>query len=118
MTTSAAERIVSALYSAAQLFTLLQINGAVEGTQRTPSHRAMNWLFIALVLSVVGDLVFQLMYSTGSRGVNWSHASSIAANLAMIWSANLSRNHRGGCFLQAHRPECSSASNPIDSLVN
>ncbi len=89
MSTSAFERIVTVLYSAAQLFTLLQINGAVEGAQRTPSNRAMNWLFIALALSVVGDLVFQLMYSTGYRGVNWSRASSIAANLAMIWSGIL-----------------------------
>lgn len=89
MTASTAERIVTALYSTAQLITLLQINGAVERAKRTPSRRAMYWLFVALALSVVGDLVFQLMYSTGYRGVNWSRASSIAANLAMIWSAIL-----------------------------
>ena len=84
---SGLDRAIVALYSTAQLVTLLFVNRAVERAHRTPSRGALNWLFAALVLSVVGDLVFQMMYSTGYRGPNWSRATSIAANLAMIWAA-------------------------------
>ena len=80
------DRVMVAAYSAGQLITLLVINRAVERANRTPSRSALYWLFVALALSVVGDLVFQLMYSTGYRGPNWSRAEAIAANLAMIWA--------------------------------
>ena len=80
-------RVLVLLDSVAQLVTLLFINRAVERADRTPSRGALYWLLGALAISAVGDLVFQLTYSTGYRGPNWSRAASIAANLAVIWSA-------------------------------
>ena len=79
--------VMSVATSTAQLVTLMLLNRAIEGAQRIPSARAILWLTGAISLSVIADLVFQVLFATGFEGKNWSLVSSVLANLMVVVAA-------------------------------
>jgi len=80
-------RAMTIITSAAQLGTLMVINHAVERARRIPSAAALTLLVSALALSVMTDLVFQVLFSTGYDGRNWSVIAAIVTNLMIVAAA-------------------------------
>ena len=60
-------RLLTVASGAAQLVTLVFINGAIERARRLPTDRAVLGLLGFLAASTMGDLVFQILYSAGTR---------------------------------------------------
>ncbi len=77
-------RVMTLLSSAAQLVTLIALNRAIERARRIPSSAATLLLLGGVGVSTMGDLVAQILYSSGYEGPNFSRALAILANLAMV----------------------------------
>ncbi len=80
-------RIALVLSSAVQLVSLVIVNRAIERATSTPSRRAVTLLLVGLAISLVGDLLYQLLFATGYRAMNWSVCSSVLTLLLTISSA-------------------------------
>lgn len=80
-------RALVVLTSSAQLVTLMMINRAIERAKPTPSAHALSLLLGALGLSVMGDLVFQVLFSTGYTGMNWSIGAAVLTNFMVVLAA-------------------------------
>lgn len=81
------QRLLVIVTGAAQLLTLITINQALERARRFPSRTAVTLLLGCLAVSTVGDLVFQILFSTNYKGPNWSIAISVAVNLGVVRAA-------------------------------
>ncbi|MCL4214035.1 MAG: response regulator [Gemmatimonadales bacterium] len=101
---STALRLMTTATAAAQLATLMLLNRVMERGRRIPSPAAILWLAGALAVSVVVDLVFQVLFSAGYTGRNWSVVSSVVANLMVVYAAIR--------FLEDRAPESESAERP------
>ena len=80
-------RAIVILTGSAQLITLMVINRTIERARSTPSAHAVTLLLGALTLSIVADLGFQVLFSTGYGGRNWSILSAVVTNLLVLTSA-------------------------------
>ncbi len=70
-----------------QLATLLVLNRGVERARRLPSPGAVTLLLSALALSAMGDLVFQILFSTMYSGRNWNVPIAVLVNLLVLQAA-------------------------------
>ncbi len=81
------QRMLVIATGGAQLLTLITINGALERARRVPSRTAVVLLLVCLAFSTMGDLVFQILFSTGYAGKNWSIAIAVAVNIGVFRAA-------------------------------
>jgi PAS domain S-box-containing protein len=80
-------RLITVASGAAQLITLVAINGAVERSRRLPTEGAVLGLLGVLAASTMGDLVFQILFSAGYQGPNYSRMIAIVTNLVVVRSS-------------------------------
>ncbi len=80
-------RTMIAVSSVGQLVTVIALSDAIERALRQPSVRALFLLFAGLALTALGDLAYQIAYSTGYDRWNWNVPLAMLANLCMVWSA-------------------------------
>ncbi len=80
-------RTMIAVSSIGQLVTVIALSDAIERALRHPSIHALFLLFAGLALTALGDLGYQIAYSTGYVGWNWNVPLAMLTNLLMVWSA-------------------------------
>lgn len=81
------QRLTVFATGAAQLATLMGINRGIERARRVPSRGAIVLLLSCLAVSAIGDLVFQILYSTKYAGRNWNVAIAVLVNLGVFRAA-------------------------------
>jgi PAS domain S-box-containing protein len=77
-------RLMTVASGTAQLITLVAINGAIERARRLPTDLAVLGLLGFLAASTMGDLMFQILFSAGYEGQNYSRMIAIVTNLVMV----------------------------------
>lgn len=81
---SAGLRTMIAISSIGQLVTIIALSDAIERALRQPSAGALFLLFVGLAFTTIGDLAYQIAYSTGYSGWNWNVPLAMLANLCMV----------------------------------
>lgn len=84
---SPALRTMLAVSSAGQLVTVIALSDAIERALRQPSPGALFLFFAGLALTTLGDLAYQIAYSTGYDGWNWNVPLAMLANVCMVGAA-------------------------------
>lgn len=82
--TSNVQRALILASSGAQLLTLMTLSGSFERVRRAPHASALLLLFGGLAASLISDLVLQIVYSVGYKGVNFGVPISVAVNLVVM----------------------------------
>ena len=81
------QRVLVFATGAAQLLTLITLNQGLERSRPVPSRVAITLLLGCLAVLTMGDLVFQVLFSTNYKGLNWNIAITVAVNIGVFRAA-------------------------------